>query len=67
MTKRERMLEAVSVKDLEAKLFFKLRLEPLSSMCLISPSVLQDRVGNARTYLQKDLEFKNFHVGYVNN
>ncbi len=34
-------------------------LEPLSPLCLTSPRILRDRVGNARTYilpLQKDLD-----------
>lgn len=34
-------------------------LEPLSSLCLSSPRILRDRVGNARTYilpLQRDLD-----------
>ena len=33
--------------------------EPLSSLCLTSPRILQDRIGNAQTYilpLQKDLD-----------
>lgn len=54
----------LKLKDVGGYFFAKCRsnsrcLEPLPSVCLTSPRILQDRVGNARTYIlpmQRDLD-----------